>query len=125
MDKTEDLLGIESPLYYRLILIEGRIKRNSLPLFGDCIQVYLPMLAENYLRTAPKKVASKHSLRLHSNSYRLPFRINPIGNHVCKLDLETNFLTNELCFGGYKFFPEWQQILVRVKITVRLRGGKL
>jgi len=28
MDKTEDLLGIPSPLYYRVILIERGVKRN-------------------------------------------------------------------------------------------------
>jgi hypothetical protein len=47
MDRMEDLLGIPSHLYYRLILIEGGVKRNLLPLFGDCIQVSLPRLAEN------------------------------------------------------------------------------
>jgi hypothetical protein len=63
MDRMEDLLGIPSPLYYRLILTEGGVKRNSLPLFGDYIQVFLPRLAENYLRTAPKKVADNYSPR--------------------------------------------------------------
>jgi hypothetical protein len=48
MDRMEDLLGIPSPLYYRLILIEGGVKSNSLPLFGDYIRVSLPRLAENY-----------------------------------------------------------------------------
>jgi hypothetical protein len=28
MERTEDLLGIPSPLYYRLILIEGGVKSN-------------------------------------------------------------------------------------------------
>ena len=60
MDRMEDLLGISPPLYYRLILIEGGVKRNSLPLFGDCIQVSLHRLAENYLRTAPKKVVDNY-----------------------------------------------------------------
>jgi hypothetical protein len=79
MDRTVDLLGISSPLYYRLILIEGAVKRNSLPLFGDYIPVYPPRLPENYLRTAQKKVVDNYSLRFHSISCRLPFRINPTG----------------------------------------------
>jgi hypothetical protein len=63
MDRTEDLLGISSPLYYRLILMEGGVKRDSLPLFGDYIQVYPPRLAENYLRRSAKKVVDNYSPR--------------------------------------------------------------
>ena len=33
MDRTEDLLGIPSPLYYRLILIEGSVKRNLIEVY--------------------------------------------------------------------------------------------
>jgi hypothetical protein len=33
MDRTEDLLGISSPLYYRLILIEGRVKSNLIEVY--------------------------------------------------------------------------------------------
>ena len=36
MDKTEDLLGIESPLYYRVILIEWVVKSN----LSDLSEVY-------------------------------------------------------------------------------------
>jgi len=62
----EDLLGMPLPLYYRLILMEEGVKRNSLPLFGDCIQGFLPSPAGNYLRTAPKKRGEKRKITLIS-----------------------------------------------------------
>jgi hypothetical protein len=94
MDRMEDLLGMPLPLYYRLILIEGGVKSSLIEVYsrsvcgerrfemcsmnwGDLEKNLNPSpinrLVENYLRTAPKRVASIYLLRFHSISYRLTF----------------------------------------------------